>query len=278
LARSGGETRARTAAAATAMDDQAGRNFRLRSAKQSDYSFALALYLEGAKEHLTKIGRWDEDRFVGLFREGYDQGRTRIISVDHRVVGFIQMVDFADRLYLRQIHLVDGFRGRGIGSKLIGAELKRGAESGRPVTLDVMHGNPARRLYVKLGFVSTGQDPDKEQMIWRTPTQSKPRPSRKRRSPRTTGTDPKAVVRSVGSMAAPASAPHACSTDPRATDAGPADARATDSRATAVGPICAGAQRCRQQNLFKLACFSVKPDREVALFIFPEYHIKVFLG
>jgi ribosomal protein S18 acetylase RimI-like enzyme len=156
LARSGVEIRPRAGAAATAMSDQTGSNFRLR--------------------------RWDENRFVTLFREGYQQGRTRIISVDGRVVGFIQVVDFADRLYLRQIHLIDGFRGRGIGSTLIGAELKRGAESGRPVTLDVMHGNPARRLYVKLGFESTGQDPDKEQMIWRAPGKSKPTTSRKRRS------------------------------------------------------------------------------------------------
>jgi ribosomal protein S18 acetylase RimI-like enzyme len=163
------------------MNNQTRSDFRLRPADQSDYSFALALYLEGAKEHLTKIGRWDEDRFVALFREGYDQGRTRIISLDGRVVGFIQVVDFADRLYLRQIHLIEGFRGRGIGSTLIGAELRRGAETGRPVTLDVMHGNPARRLYVKLGFESTGKDPDKEQMIWRAPGKSKPA-SRKHRS------------------------------------------------------------------------------------------------
>jgi ribosomal protein S18 acetylase RimI-like enzyme len=173
LARSGGEIRARAAAAATATNDQTRSDFRLRPAEQGDYSFALALYLEGAKEHLTKIGRWDEDRFVALFREGYKQGRTRIIRVDGRVVGFIQVVDFADRLYLRQIHLIDGFRGRGIGSTLIGGELKRGAESSRPVTLDVMHGNPARRLYVKLGFESTGKDPDKEQMIWRAPPRKK---------------------------------------------------------------------------------------------------------
>jgi ribosomal protein S18 acetylase RimI-like enzyme len=169
LARSGGKFAPERVPAATAMNDQTGSNFRLLPAEQGDYSFALALYLEGAKEHLTKIGRWDENRFVALFRGGYKQGQTRIICVDGRVVGFIQVVDFADRLYLRQIHLIDGFRGRGIGSTLIRAELERGAETGRPVTLDVMHGNPARRLYVRLGFESTGKDPDKEQMIWRAP-------------------------------------------------------------------------------------------------------------
>jgi ribosomal protein S18 acetylase RimI-like enzyme len=178
----GREIRARAGAAATGMNNQTPSDFCLRPAEPSDYPFALALYLEGAKEHLSKIDRWDEDRFVALFHQGYEQGQTRIISVDDRVVGFIQVVDFADRLYLRQIHLIDGFRGRGIGSTLIGVELKRGAESGRPVTLDVMHGNPARRLYVKLGFESTGQDPDKEHMIWQTPGQSKPRTSTPRTS------------------------------------------------------------------------------------------------
>jgi ribosomal protein S18 acetylase RimI-like enzyme len=149
------------------MTDRTDPDFCLRPAEPGDYPFALALYLVSAKEHLTRIGRWDEDRFATLFREGYNQGQTRIICVGGRIVGFIQVVDFADRLYLRQLHLIDGFRRRGIGSTLICAELKRGVETGRPVTLDVMHGNPARRLYVRLGFESTGKDPDKEQMIWR---------------------------------------------------------------------------------------------------------------
>jgi ribosomal protein S18 acetylase RimI-like enzyme len=164
-----GGIRAQARTGATTMTDRQEPDFCLRPAEQGDYPFALALYLEGAKEHLTKIGRWDEDRFVALFHQGYKQGQTRIICVGGQVVGFIQVVDFTDRLYLRQLHLIDGFRGRGIGSTLVGAELKRAAETGRPVTLDVMHGNPARRLYVRLGFESTGKDPDKEQMIWRVP-------------------------------------------------------------------------------------------------------------
>jgi hypothetical protein len=37
------------------------------------------------------------------------------------------------------------------------------------VTLDVMHGNSARRLYLRLGFREIGQDVDRTQMIWRPP-------------------------------------------------------------------------------------------------------------
>ena len=167
MARSGGQVRGRAGAAATS--NQLRGDFRLRPAEESDYSFALALYLEGAKEHLTKIGRWDEDRFAALFRDGYKQGQTQIVSVDSRVVGFIQMVDFADRLYLRQIHLIDGFRGRGIGSTLIGAELKRGAESDRPVTLGI--GEPFRELRSQAKVRAPGLG-DLEPAEWSPPCES----------------------------------------------------------------------------------------------------------
>jgi ribosomal protein S18 acetylase RimI-like enzyme len=93
----------------------------------------------------------------------------QIICVDNRDVGFIQVIEYPDRLYLRQIHLIDGFRGRGIGSKLIEAQLKRAAISDKRLTLEVLHGNPAKRLYLRLGFRVAGQDPDKEHMIWNPP-------------------------------------------------------------------------------------------------------------
>jgi len=143
--------------------------FRLRSAERDDCPLMLALYLEGAQKHLSKIGRWDEERLVGLFRNGYKLDQMQIICVDNRDAGFIQVIEYLDRLYLRQIHLIDGFRGRGIGSKLIEAQLKRAAILVKPMTLEVLHGNPAKQLYLRLGFKVTGQDPDKEHMIWNPP-------------------------------------------------------------------------------------------------------------
>lgn len=143
--------------------------FRLRPAENDDYPLMLALYLEGAQKHLSKIGRWEEERLVNLFRNGYKLHQMQIICADNRDVGFIQVIEYLDRLYLRQLHLIDGFRGRGIGSKLIEAQLKRAAISVKPLTLEVLHGNPAKRLYLRLGFKVTGQDPDKEHMIWNPP-------------------------------------------------------------------------------------------------------------
>ena len=66
-------------------------------------------------------------------------------------------------------HLIAPFRGAGIGTRLIEDLLQRAAARKKPVTLDVIHGNPARSLYLRLGFKQYGQDADKIQMI-RRPT------------------------------------------------------------------------------------------------------------
>jgi GNAT superfamily N-acetyltransferase len=137
-------------------------DFRLRPAKPHDYSFAIALYLNGAKRHLSKIGRWNERRLRLRFRKGYKQAQTRIICDGERAIGWIQVADFVARLYLRQLHLLPAYRRQGIGTRLIKDLLQRGDALGKPVTL-----NPARRLYLRLGFRQTGQDADKKQMIWR---------------------------------------------------------------------------------------------------------------
>ena len=143
--------------------------FRLRPARPPDYFFAVTLYLDGAKRHLSKIGRWDRRRLTTRFRRGYKQAQVQVICVEDRRIGWMQVAELVGRLHLHQLHLSADFRRRGIGTQLIKDLLRRADLIGKPVTLEVMHGNPARRLYLRLGFESTGKDPDKEQMIWRAP-------------------------------------------------------------------------------------------------------------
>jgi len=141
--------------------------FRLRPARPGDYLFAVALYLDGAKRHLSKIGRWDEPRLKIKFRNGYNRAQTNIICAGEKPIGWMQVAEHVGRLHLRQLHLIPAYRGQGIGTTLIKDLLRRADALGKPVTLDVMHGNPARRLYLRLGFRQTGRDADRTQMICR---------------------------------------------------------------------------------------------------------------
>jgi ribosomal protein S18 acetylase RimI-like enzyme len=141
----------------------------LRPAKPGDYFFALDLYLDGAKRHLSKIGRWDRRRMTERFRRGYRQFQTRVIQAGPRDIGWVQIAEQVGRLHLRQLHLISGFRGKGVGTWLIRDLFERATTQGKPVTLEVMHGNPAKRLYERLGFKRAGRDADKIHMIWRSP-------------------------------------------------------------------------------------------------------------
>lgn len=148
---------------------QRANEFWLRPPKPRDYFFAIGLYLDGAERHLTKIGRWNRRRTTIRFRQGYKQAQVQVICAGDKEIGWIQVAEFVDRLHLRQIHLIAPFRGAGIGTRLIEDLLQRAAARKKPVTLDVIHGNPAKSLYLRLGFKQYGQDADKIQMI-RRPT------------------------------------------------------------------------------------------------------------
>jgi ribosomal protein S18 acetylase RimI-like enzyme len=157
----------RAAGGQTTHQPQRADGFWLRAPKPRDYSFSLTLYLDGARRHLAKIGRWNRRRVTNRFRQGYRQAQVQVICVGDRDVGWIQVAEFVDRLHLRQLHLIAPFRGAGIGTRLIEDLLRRAAAQKKPVTLDVIHGNPAKSLYLRLGFKQCGQDADKIQMIRR---------------------------------------------------------------------------------------------------------------
>jgi ribosomal protein S18 acetylase RimI-like enzyme len=146
-----------------------GGKVRLRPARLGDYAFALSLYLEGAERHLSKIGQWNRPRILLKFRQGYKLAPAKIICAGDKPIGWIQVANFVDHMHLRQLHLIREFRGQGIGTRLVKELLQCADKLGKPVTLDVMHGNPARFLYLRLGFRQKSQNAATRQMIWRPP-------------------------------------------------------------------------------------------------------------
>ena len=62
--------------------------------------------------------------------------------------------------YIEQISVSAAARGKGIGKRLLQwAEAQARAANGTSMTLSVINGNPARRLYERFGFVVVPEDP-----------------------------------------------------------------------------------------------------------------------
>jgi ribosomal protein S18 acetylase RimI-like enzyme len=141
--------------------------FTLRAARREDYPFALELYLESTLPLLTALGRWDEEKVLSRFAEGFKLDEIRVLSVNGSAAGWIQVSETPEEFHVDQIHLVESARNRGIGSGLIRDLQERASACGKAVALNVIQGNRAHRLYERLGFLVAGGEDEKIRMVWR---------------------------------------------------------------------------------------------------------------
>ena len=128
------------------------RRFQLRDARDSDLPFVEALYLGTMEPLLSELGEWDRGKFSKRIRASFKALESQVIIVDGREIGFLQVTDTADDLNIAQVHLVDDYRGQGIGTEIFTDLIVRAKRDGKTISLSVPRNNPAVALYQRLGF------------------------------------------------------------------------------------------------------------------------------
>ena len=91
---------------------------------------------------------WDNTKF----REYFKPQCTKIIQADGRDIGLLQVQERLDCIYLCDIQLDREYRNQGIGTSLIESVIRSAIIANKPVRLRVLRGNPAKKLYIRLGF------------------------------------------------------------------------------------------------------------------------------
>jgi ribosomal protein S18 acetylase RimI-like enzyme len=138
-----------------------------RAATAEDDAFLYELYASTRAAELAVFG-WDASQQELFLRMQFNAQRQHYASFpdsDHRIIlrdgvpiGRLLVSRLADAFNLTDIALLPAERGTGLGTSLIGELLAEATQAQKPVTLHVAHGNSARRLYERLGFVPTGDD------------------------------------------------------------------------------------------------------------------------
>jgi ribosomal protein S18 acetylase RimI-like enzyme len=131
--------------------------YRLRAATEADAAFVYQARVAGLKEYVARIWGWDEAYQTKRFAEHYSPARYQIVVVEGGDAGALSVENRTDEVFLADIELLPEFRGRGLGTAILGTIVADAEARGLPVTLPVLKVNPARRLYERLGFVLTGQ-------------------------------------------------------------------------------------------------------------------------
>ena len=156
----------------------AARGVSLRTACNADAAFERALF-ETARPDEALFSAWpaaDSARFLDeQFRcqtvhyAGVHPDADRMIALaGGEAIGRLILDAAAGNWCIVDIALLPQWRGRGIGACLLQAVQHQARRSGASaVKLTVEMGNPARRLYERLGFIATADEPPHVGMTWR---------------------------------------------------------------------------------------------------------------
>jgi len=109
------------------------------------------------KEHIERTSGWDDREQETWFRGRFDSGEMHVVLYDGERVGSISVDREPGRITLAGIVIAPPYQRRGIGTWLVQSLLAEADAARIPVELRVLKGNPAKRLYERLGFVQVGE-------------------------------------------------------------------------------------------------------------------------
>ena len=149
----------------------------LRPQKDQDQPFIAHLYRSTREAELAATG-WPEaqkELFAAMqlfaqttdYRSRYRGATYELILFKKKPVGRLYLWQSGHKAHLIDISLLPEFRGQGLGRSILTDLLKAARRKHQTVTLYVAQGNPAKRLYERLGFVKIGDTGASELMEWR---------------------------------------------------------------------------------------------------------------
>jgi ribosomal protein S18 acetylase RimI-like enzyme len=134
----------------------------LREETAADSALLLQLYASTREEELDQLP-WPQEAKEAFLRqqfeaqtahyhEHFSNDSFQIIEIDGEPAGRLYVGRWEREFRIIDIALLPTFRGGGVGTGLLGALLHEADLAGLPVSIHVEANNPAKRLYVRLGF------------------------------------------------------------------------------------------------------------------------------
>lgn len=127
-----------------------------------DFDFIEALYLSTREEELALSTWTDEQKQVFLLQQHraqhhhyqtyYPNAERLILERGGAAIGRLYVDPWTRELRIVDIALVPAARGQGLGEAILRDVIAWAAEAGKGVSIHVEKFNPARHLYVRLGF------------------------------------------------------------------------------------------------------------------------------
>ena len=122
----------------------------VRKATPTDIDILDLIHTNNMKGYVEKNYPWNPQ----LFRDLFIPDEYQVIEIDNTVVGFMKIVISESEIYLGEIQISKDFQNQGIGTSLIQSLIQEAQTSNKKLWLKVLKGNPAQKLYQRLGFTN----------------------------------------------------------------------------------------------------------------------------
>lgn len=133
-----------------------GKPLRLQPATNEDLAFARELTRVNMREYYIRYGLvWQPEAFDAEWprRESY------LVVQAGRAIGFLGLTIESAYLYVRDVQLIEAYRGEGVGEWVMTCVAQMATERGcASVRLKVFKSNPAVGLYARLGYLHAGEE------------------------------------------------------------------------------------------------------------------------
>ena len=161
----------------------ASNAYALRPAREADRDFERRLF-ETARTDTAVLAAWPPQTRKAFLDQQFEfqrvhyarahpQAERLIVTLKGAPVGRLILDRVGAPWCIVDIALLPSARGRGLGGALLAAILQSAAWAGASLALNVEIGNPARRLYERLGFSVTATELPYHAMLWRPAAQLK---------------------------------------------------------------------------------------------------------
>lgn len=148
----------------------------LRAVSEADEPFLFELYAGTRREELAPWN-WPEAQVAAFlemqfraqrlsYADAFPGAEHNLVLEEGRPIGRLLVWRGPTAVHLVDLSLLPAARGRGTGSLLLRQLMQECAAAGMPLQLQVLTSNPARRLYLRLGFRRVGGDSMYDHMEW----------------------------------------------------------------------------------------------------------------
>lgn len=159
------------------MSDNGSPGVTLRPVAPLDEDFLIDLYGTTRQAELDQVDWPPQAREAFIrsqymaqdhhYRTQYQDADFNVIEIDGVAAGRLCIARWPDEIRVMDIALLPSCRGRGVGNSVLRTICSDAAATKRSVSVHVERLNPARRLYMRLGFVVIESGPVYELLVWR---------------------------------------------------------------------------------------------------------------